>query len=503
MKTSNMGGVISNYGSKIWGLASVFIFIPLYVKILGIENYAVIGFYTLLLGIISFADAGMSSAIIKEFALDMTVSYKYSVLRKIENLYIFISILITVIIFLFSNSIAVKWLTSNEISANDLSYYISLIGCGVTIQLLSSLYFGALFGLDKQIKANSFQILWNLAKAGVVVLVLIYFKPTLETYFIWQIICNLTYVLILRFNVIKILKSNNHKLEDYLDKIPPQILKYIGGMTIIAIISSINSQADKIITSSFFSLKIFGYYNMASVISQVPVILASPLVLFIFPIFTKFSEDIYISKLVQSFKKISFLINIIIFPATFVLMFYTPEIMKLWTGNTIDLIFLPKILLVIKFLALGSLFLAMQFPLFYLLLAKGKTKYTIIQGIFQIVLGLPLLYSSAKYFDIQNIGLPWILINLGSLIYLTIIVFKKYIKINYFPYLKEFIIIPLAISILVTVTFYFLYLKVNFMFYLFAMLSGLLSIIVNIFYSNIRTSRNLFDINNIFNFLDE
>jgi hypothetical protein len=46
----------------------------LYIHYLGIESYAIIGFYTLLLGIISFADAGMSSAIIKEFSLQTTAS---------------------------------------------------------------------------------------------------------------------------------------------------------------------------------------------------------------------------------------------------------------------------------------------------------------------------------------------------------------------------------------------------------------------------------------------
>jgi O-antigen/teichoic acid export membrane protein len=41
---------------------------------------------------------------------------------------------------------------------------------------------------------------------------------------------------------------------------------------LIALISSVNSQADKIIASSFFSLKTFGYYNIASMLAQVPIL---------------------------------------------------------------------------------------------------------------------------------------------------------------------------------------------------------------------------------------
>jgi hypothetical protein len=73
MKNSNVGKLVSNYGSRLWSNL-FFIFTPLYIHYLGIESYAIIGFYTLLLGIISFADAGMSSAIIKEFSLQATAS---------------------------------------------------------------------------------------------------------------------------------------------------------------------------------------------------------------------------------------------------------------------------------------------------------------------------------------------------------------------------------------------------------------------------------------------
>lgn len=79
MEHSNLAKLISNYGNRLWSMISVFIFIPLYIRFLGSENYGLIGFYALLLGIISFADSGMSSAIIKEFSQEHTSNYKYSV----------------------------------------------------------------------------------------------------------------------------------------------------------------------------------------------------------------------------------------------------------------------------------------------------------------------------------------------------------------------------------------------------------------------------------------
>jgi O-antigen/teichoic acid export membrane protein len=500
MKNSNLTNIFSNYGSKIWSILSGIVFIPIYINILGIENYAIIGLYSLLLGIISFADSGMSSAVIKEFSLDQDPSIKYSLLKKIENLYAIICLSIILVIIIFSDNLANIWLQSDKISKNNLSFYISLIGCGVCIQLLSSLYSGALFGLGKQVKANLFQVIWNVFKAGMIIPILIIFNLKIEFYLIWQIICNLIYLLILRYNVIETLNKECDSLINCLDRIPPEILNYIGGMSLIAIISSINSQADKVIASTFFSLKIFGYYNIASIISQIPVIVISPLVLFIFPIFSKLSKDIDYKKLIISFKKISFLFNLIIIPTSFILLFYTQEILKLWMGQRIDVEILPKLISLSKLLTLGSFFLGMQFPLYYLLLSKGRTKYTLVQGLIQISLGLPLLIYCAKYFGLVSVGFPWIIINLGSYIYLNFIVFKGYIKISYFSFFREIIFMPFLISFVTISIFYLLYKYFNIYFLAFAIMSTLISVFVNIAYSNYLNKVKVNSVFNLYNF---
>ena len=131
MRNSNLGRLISNYVTRIWGLFSVFLFIPIYIKYLGIESYAVIGFYALLLGIVSFADAGMSSAVTKEFSKPSPINQKYSVLKIIEKNYILICIIISLSVLFCSDFIATYWLKSDGINIIDLSLYVKLIGIGI------------------------------------------------------------------------------------------------------------------------------------------------------------------------------------------------------------------------------------------------------------------------------------------------------------------------------------------------------------------------------------
>ena len=505
MKNSNIVKLISNFGSRIWSLVSVFIFVPLYIHYLGIENYAIIGFYTLILGIISFADAGMSSAVIREFSHDNSTLYKYSVLRKVENLYWAICICISLILIFSSNLIAEKWLHTENIPIEKLAYFIKLIGIGVPIQLVSSLYYGALFGLNEQVRANSYQILWNIARAALVIVLFIVFKPSLEIYFIWQIICNLIYIIALRFSIFKILSQTENKLKNILDGIPKSILSYVGGMTLIAVISAVNSQADKIITSSFFSLKVYGFYNIASLLAQIPVIIATPLTMFVFPLFSKFStKENDSEKLNICFEKISFILNVLIFPAVILLIIYAKEIILLWAGKSIDVAILPDIVFVLCMLSVGSLFLALQFPFYYLLLSKGKTKYTIYQGVIQILIGIPSLYFCAKHYGIRGIGLPWILINLGSFIYLCIICFSKYINLNYKKFFIYYILVPFFITFIVCISIHYLYKVTNEQYFsVYFVFSSILSVFVSILISNKINNKNLFSYKDLYNFPNE
>lgn len=502
-KSKNIWNLISNYGNRFWSLVSVFLFIPLYIKYLGIESYAVIGFYSLLLGIISFADSGLSSAVIKEFASSGTAQYKYSILRLIERIYILICFVIAFVIIITAPFIAQKWLTSETIPVADLTYYLRLIGVGISLQLLTSLYFGSMFGLGFQIEANLLQIIWSICKSLGVVFVLILTEETLEVFFIWQILCNLVYLCCIRFRVIYHLEQYGEKLMIIINKIPNTILQYVGGMALIAVISSINSQADKIIMSSVFPLKIYGYYTIASTLSQLPVMLAMPMTISLFPVFSRVVSESKIAQLKIIFTKSSFILNNIVFIALFILIFYTEEIVILWTKQSIETKYLPDVLLATKLLVIGSSLLALQLIFYYVLLAFGKTKYNVVQGILQIIIGIPILYFFVHKIGMTGAGISWIIINLGGLVYLFIINSQNFVKINKFDYIMNSILIPFLISISVCFGFYYLYEHFLFNFKVSAVFSGIVALILNIIYYNIRNKFSLLDFKNLTNLYTE
>ena len=65
--------------------------------------------------------------------------------------------------------------------------------------------------------------------------------------------------------------------------------RFAGGMMIMAVISSLNTQIDKLIISKMLSLKEFGYYALAGTISQVPELLITPIAMAILPRMVKYT----------------------------------------------------------------------------------------------------------------------------------------------------------------------------------------------------------------------
>ena len=442
--------IIANYGSRLWGFISIYLFIPLYIHLLGIEAYGVIGFYSVILGVVSFVDAGISSAINREMAKSTDYAYKLNVLHKLERIYLSICFLIGAIIYVSAPYLANHWLTTEGISTSEMIGYLRLISVGVSLQLMSFIYFGGLMGLQKQVRANGIQVVWSVVRAAFAVLGLYFISRSLEFFFSWQIACNLLYLAALRYDLIKSIKS---ALGDQIakpEKLASDIWKYLGGMLIISVLSAANIQIDKLVTSKLFSLENFSYYSLASTLAQVPLLLTTPIAIAIFPVMTKAISDNDYGTLNQIYKKYSFLVSVILMPVSVVLLFYGKDIFQLWLSNrSISNDQLDKINWVTKFLVMGNTFLALQFIPFYLLLSMGRTKFTIIQSIFQLLFIIPALYFFIGKYQFVGVSIPWLLMNFGGFVFLYFIVFSRFLQMNFVRFLISVIVVPLMVTLII------------------------------------------------------
>ena len=95
---------IANLVSRIWSMISVFLFIPMYISILGEEAYGLVSFFATIQFVMNLLGLGLSSTLRREFATgnndDKNKVYKYKLLRSVELIYSLIAISIIMVCFL-------------------------------------------------------------------------------------------------------------------------------------------------------------------------------------------------------------------------------------------------------------------------------------------------------------------------------------------------------------------------------------------------------------------
>jgi len=442
--------IFANYIGRVWGIFSVFIFVPFYIKLLGIEAYAVINFYSVILTIMYFADGGLTATLNREIASSKDKLYIGNMLFTIERVYLGICLFIVLFISLFSGVIANNWLNSQTIPTNDLRIFISLMGISVALQLFTTLESSGLAGLEKQVLSNGIQVSSSIFRSAFV-LVPLFFFPTLLTFFIWQVTVNAIFFFITRYNLWKYIKIETSYYFDR--KVLKTVGKFAGGMMLMAIISSLNTQIDKLVISKLLSLKQFGYYSLAGVLGQVPILVISPIAVAILPRLVKYSVKIKKERLKRIFHINAFVLSSLATSAALVLFLFTKDFIVIWThdikiSNEIDHI--TKILLV------GNVFLAFQYMPYHLAIANAHTKTNVRMGVVALILIIPALFFFVKTYGLIGATFTWVAFNLIAYFYLGYALLKKFLKQEFLRWLINDTIVPLFITVFIGVIAYYI-----------------------------------------------
>ncbi len=473
--------IIANYIGKFWGIISVLIFVPLYIKTLGIEAYAIINFYTVLLTIMYFADGGLTAALNREIASKNNKEYLGNMLFTIERVYLAICSFIVIGVFSFSGIIAKNWLNSQTITSGDLSLYISLMGVSVAFQLYTTLYSSGLMGLEKQVLSNSIQISSSIFRSAVVFIPL-YFYPTLTTFFLWQVFSNIIFFFITRFNLWKfIIIDTTYKFDI---KILKTVGKFAGGMMMMAIISSLNTQIDKLAISKILSLKDFGYYALAGIFSQVPELIITPVAAALLPKMIKYTADTKKNKLTKLFHINSFILSALATTGAMVLFLFTKDFIIIWTHN---IIIANAIENVTRILLIGGVFLSFQYMPYYLAIANGHTRTNVRFGIVALICIVPALIFFVKQYGLIGATYTWLIMNMIVYIFLGYVIISIFLVNEFKKWFIYDTLIPLGISIVVGFIGYFTTInlpKGNYIL-IYSLIIGLFNLFINILIFNI------------------
>ena len=409
--------IIANATGRAWGVISIYLFVPLYLKFLGIEAYGLVGFYSTLLSVLAFADMGFTATINREMARlsvqNDTDEEKRDLLRTFELTYICISLFLAYIIYIFAQHIATYWLHSDQLQTEEIVSAIRLFGAAIAFQLPSGLYIGGLMGLQRQVCANSLQIAWGIYRGVGGILVLWLLSPTITAFAIWQLVSNVIYCLTARSSLWRaLLRNPAHEQARFKWQVFLRTWRYGAGMTGMAVISTLLTQSDKLAVSKMLTLEMLGFYTLAGSLAAAPLMLASPIASAVFPRLTELVAVKDHAQLARLYHRSSELVAVVIIPVSLTLVFFAADFIRAWTGIATTS---KQINLAANFLLGGQLLQAITLVPFYLALAYGNVKLNLVVNSISVVLITPLLIYLISKFGIAGAGMSWLIINICTL----------------------------------------------------------------------------------------
>ncbi len=438
-ETSVKINVIANFAGRIWTSIMSLVFVPIYIKFMGIEAYGLIGIFASLMALLSVLDMGLSATLSRELAR-LSVSEKSAqesrdLVRTLEVVYWSIGIIIGLGIISLAPVIAHHWINAQGIPAKTVERALLIMGLVVALQWPTSLYDGGLIGLQRQVLLNSIRSIMATIQHGGAVLILWFVSPTIISYFTWQIFISIVQTFFLAYSVWEALPTTRRKsiFQKYL------LIKnwrFAAGMTSIAIMATILTQADKIILSRLLTLALFGYYVLAFNLANAVGLLVTPVFSALFPklsqlITAKGNENL----VSEYYHKGCQLVSIIALPVGGVLALFSLQVLQLWVR---DPVIAQNTYILLSLLVIGSTLNALMTLPLTLQLAYGWTKLSFVKNVIAVIALIPLLIWFAIRYGAIGAAIIWITLNTGYFLVEIPIMHMRILKDDMWPwYLKD------------------------------------------------------------------
>ncbi len=443
--------IVANFGGNVWiGLMSL-VFVPLYIHFMGIEAYGLVGIFATLLAIFGLLDMGLSNTLNREMARLVVQKEKAQemrdLVRTLEIPYWTVGLLISVFIIVISPFIAHYWVNTKNLSPKSVQTAIIIMGLVIAFQWPMSFYSGGLLGLQQQVVLNVINAIMATFRGLGVVLILWLVSPTVEAFFIWQLVVSAINIGLIVFflwrNLPHAAEAPRFRRELLLN-----IWRFAAGITGITVLSTLLTQLDKIILSRMLTLEMFGYYTLASTVAMTLYRFISPVFQATYPRLTNLVELGAKNEIIKLYHKSAQLVAVLVLPAAFVVAFFSKEILLLWTQSPVTV---EHTYLLVSILVIGTAFNGLMNIPYALQLATGWTRLTFYVNLISVLLMVPLMIVLTKWYGVVGAASVWVILNAGYILFSIQIMHRRLLTSEKWRWYFEDVGRPLLAGLMVCV----------------------------------------------------
>lgn len=410
MKSRFKWDLVANFAGVGWSTVLQFAFVPLYLRFLGIEAFGLIGFYLMLQAIFQILDFGLSPTMNREMARYSVQPEKSAeardLVRTLETSYWLIGVAIGAAIVAAAPVIATHWIKGGSLSTRDVQRTVVLMGFLATFQWPASFYQGGLMGLGRQVLYNGLSIILSSVSSVGALLVLYAVSPTIQAFFIWLVAVNAVKTILLAVFLWRSLAPATRASRFDFVRLR-SIGRFAAGITGITVCALILTQSDKLVVSKLFSLKILGYYSLASMFGAGLSMIVTSVFNTIFPRFSALAATDEPALRLLYYRSTQ-LMAVLIFPMATILALFSSEILLLWSRNAEVARSAGPIM---SLLVIGSALNGLCNPPYALQLAYGWTSMWLRINIFLVSIGIPAIWLLAKHYGPVGAACVWPALN--------------------------------------------------------------------------------------------
>lgn len=440
-------GVAANAAVMALGLLVV----PVFVRLLGIESYGLIGFLALMQAALQLLDMGLSPTVSREVAKARAANHYDPIgplVRSLARFYIWTGIAIAAAFLLLSSPIAHDWLKPGGIDLGTMRTSIVVMGVILAARWPVAIYSGVLIGahrIDLLSKLSvSVAILNQLGGAAA-----IFLYPDIVVLFLWQAAVATAQLVLFRHHAWRVLGLKPTGPMSL--RVLKEIWRFSVGMSVITMLAVILSQLDRLVLSKLVSLDAFGAYALASVVGRALYGLINPVFNVIYPRFTVMLERGDMALLERSYGEWTNLFCAAFFPASMVLVIAAHPLVLLWSG---DPALTDSVAPMVMLLAAGSALHGSMFFPFAAQVAAGDSRTPVIINMIVLAFYVPALVALVLLHGAWGAALAWCLVFAVYLPLGTWITHRKIMRGRGRSWLFGDVFAPLAISTAIGATAY-------------------------------------------------
>ncbi len=441
--------VIWNALARFLQIGLQFLFVPIYLHLLGADAFALLVLNATVMATLAFVDQFVSAIMLRELGAHngnpTRTARIWNLFNSLERVS-FVCALVIIFLAPFAGPLLVsQWTTGNSLDARTISIAMALMGISIAVQLPGMFYASGLIGLQRQGLLSIIRIVWLPAYYGIGALLLVFAERNIILLLCWQAFAFALLSVVLRLVLIRAMPTTT---SDY--RRDPAVLKQVWQFGLASLLFAVTTitvtQIDKfIVASNTPSPERFAAYGLAfSLAAQTLAALSGAFFTAVQPALTGLYANGNKADLHHAYRRWTQLIMIASVLAAGVLFIILSPLVDIWLGAQSPLG--PHIKQLLPIILAATLLNAAIITPMILMFAIERLSVMNLINVLAIISALLFLPLCLQRWGLVSGAAFFLLVNVAYLLIATPIIHRAVFQQGYMTWLLRDVIVPLIIG---------------------------------------------------------